>query len=275
MSASAPSQLDAGALVRLLRPTDDGPLHSQLEDGLRRLIRSGEVPAGTELPGELDLAASLRLSRHTVRHALTTLAVEGLVRRERGRGTHVISPIDGVHERSLSHFYAFAWEINARGLEARSRVLNVMTLGASPDVETRLDVGADRKIRRIVRVRMAEDEPLVLETAYFPLELVEGLDVSILQRVSIYDEIERRHGLRITRAREAIRPTVLSRRIGGLLHVRPGSAAFNVERTSWAGNRRVEWQESLVRGDRFLYSVDLQRRDIGELASAPTIASTT
>jgi len=127
----------------------------------------------------------------------------------------------------------------------------------------RLDLGLERKVRRIVRVRMAEDEPLVLETAYFPLDLVEGLTRSTLERASIYDEIERRHGVRVTRAHETIRPAVLSRRIAGWLHVRPGSAALNVERTTWAGKRRVEWQDSLVRGDRFLYSVDLKRGDGG------------
>ena len=247
----------------MLHRAAGGPLHSQVEEGLRELIRSGQVPPGAELPGELDLAASLHLSRHTVRHALNTLATEGLVRRERGRGTHVLKPPAGIIERSLSHFYAFAWEVNTRRLEARSRVLNVSTLETSPDFEMRLDLGTARKIQRIVRARMAEDEPLVLETAYFPLELVEGLDDSILQRASIYDEIERQHGVRITRAHETIRPAVLSRRIAGLLHVRPGSAAFNVERTTWAGERRVEWQDSVVRGDRFLYSVDLKRRDGG------------
>ena len=54
-------------------------------------VRSG----WPELPGELDLAASLHLSRHTVRHALTTLAVEGLVRRSADAGR--MSPI---HERA-------------------------------------------------------------------------------------------------------------------------------------------------------------------------------
>lgn len=58
---------------------------------------------------------------------------------------------------------------------------------------------------------MAEDEPLALERAYFPLQLVEAFDASILQRASIYDEIERRHGLRITRTHEAIRPAVLDK----------------------------------------------------------------
>jgi GntR family transcriptional regulator len=256
-------EIDAGGLATMLHGAAGGPLHSQVEEGLRQMIRSGQVPPGAELPGELDLAASLHLSRHTVRHALNTLATEGLVRRERGRGTHVMKQPPGINERSLSHFYAFAWEVNARGLEARSRVLNVSTLDTSPDFDMRLDLGAARKIQRIVRVRMAENEPLVLETAYFPRELVERLKTSMLERASIYDEIERQHGVRITRARETIRPAVLSRRVAGLLHVRPGSAAFNVERTTWAGERRVEWQDSLVRGDRFLYSVDLQRRDNG------------
>jgi GntR family transcriptional regulator len=256
-------EIDAGGLGRMLHWAENGPLHRQLEEGLRQLIRSGKVPPGAELPGELDLAASLHLSRHTIRHALNTLATEGLVRRERGRGTHVVKPQAEINERSLSQFYAFAWEVNARGLEARSRVLSVSTLDARPDFETRLDLGPDRKVRRIVRVRIAEDEPLVLETAYFPLDLVEGLTASILERASIYDEIERQHGVRVTRAHETIRPAVLSRRLAGLLHVRPGSAAFNVERTTWAGERRVEWQGSLVRGDRFLYSIDLRRREAG------------
>jgi DNA-binding GntR family transcriptional regulator len=256
-------EIDAGEMARMLHRAASGPLHSQVEEGLRQLIRSGKVPAGAELPGELDLAASLHLSRHTVRHALNTLATEGLVRRERGRGTHVIRPVASINQRSFSHFYAFVWEVNARGLEARSRVLNVVTLDATADFEARLDLGSDRKVQRIVRVRMAGDEPLVLETAYFPLDLVEGLTTSILERASIYDEIERWHGVRVTRAHETIRPAVLSRRIAGLLHVRPGSAALDVERTTWAGKRRVEWQDSLVRGDRFLYSVDLKRGDGG------------
>ena len=192
-------EIDAGEMARMLHWDAKGPLHSQVEEGLRRLIRSGKVQAGAELPGELDLAASLHLSRHTVRHALNTLATEGLVRRERGRGTHVIRPSASINQRSLSHFYAFAWEVNARGLEARSRVLSISTRDAWPDFEMRLDLGLERKVRRIVRVRMAEDEPLVLETAYFPPELVEGLTASILEGVSIYDVIERRQRLRVTR----------------------------------------------------------------------------
>jgi GntR family transcriptional regulator, N-acetylglucosamine utilization regulator len=253
-------EFGAGTLDALLRSSPGSPLHSQVEDRLRQLIRSGELAPGTELPGELDLAATLQLSRHTIRHALTTLANEGLVRRERGRGTHVLDPL-AVNERRLNHFYAFAWEVRARGLEQRSHVLEFATLNAPPDLATRLNLVTDQMVQRIVRLRLADGEPLIVETAYFPRTFAEGLELSMLERASVYDEIERRHGLRVSRAHETIRPTVLSRSVATLLRVRTGSPAFHIQRTTWAGSQPVEWQESIVRGDRFLYSVDLDRTE--------------
>lgn len=254
MAAREPT---AGTLVDLLRPTRGSPLHSQIEDVLRELIRSGRVAPGTELPGELELAASLGLSRHTIRHALATLAIEGLVRRERGRGTHVSNPLTMLNERRLNHFYAFAWEVSERGVEQHSRVLEFDALPAPVHLARRLSLGADCTVQRIVCVRMAGGEPLVVETAYFPRALVEGVQPARLEHASMYDEVERLHGMRVTRAHETIRPTLLSRSMARMLRVRTGSPAFYIERTTWAESQPIEWQESIVRGDRFLYSVDL------------------
>jgi GntR family transcriptional regulator len=253
------NEFGAGTLAVLLRPSPGSPLHSQVEDRLRQLIRSGELAPGTELPGELTLAATLQLSRHTIRHALTTLANEGLVLRERGRGTYVLNALAAVNERRLNHFYAFAWEVRARGLEQRSAVLEFATLEAPPDLATRLNLMTDHMVHRLVRLRVADGEPLIVETAYFPRALTEGLESSVLERASVYDEIERRNSLRVTRAHETMRPTVLSGSVATLLRVRAGSPAFHIQRTTWAGSRPVEWQESIVRGDRFLYSVELDR----------------
>ena len=95
------------------------PLHAQLEGTLRRLIESGRIQPAAMIPGELELAAELGLSRHTVRHALGVLSSEGLLRRERGRGTRVVADAaPRVFERALDTFYAFAWEVCARGEES-------------------------------------------------------------------------------------------------------------------------------------------------------------
>ncbi len=255
-------ELDAGALAgRLRRDHDQLPLHVQLEHGLRRLIQSGELAPGSALPGELDLVQTLGLSRHTIRHALSALAAEGLVAGQRGRGTNVRDHVARLNVRSLDHFYAFAWEVSALGLEQRSNVLEFERLVGPTNVATRLSLDAGQLVVRIVRLRTAAGEPLIMEVAYLPEELAGGFDSELLERGSIYDELERQHGLRVTHARETIRPTILSRSMAGLLGVRKGAPAFLVERTTWSGSRPIEWQESTIRGDRFLYSVELGREN--------------
>jgi GntR family transcriptional regulator len=252
--------LDARTLAAQVQARSGMSLHSQLETTLRRLIESGQISAGAVLPGELELAAQLGVSRHTVRHALGVLTNEGLLRRERGRGTTVVSSgPTRVIERSLSTFYAFAWELRARGAKQRSYVLERKVLAADVSLAQHLSVAAGTDIERIVRLRTADEDPLVFETTHLPRELTTSIDTSVLERESIYDELERTHGLRITRARESIRPVVLSRPVARLLRSSPGAPAFSVERTTWTDDGPIEWQVSIVRGDRYLYSVDLPR----------------
>src|SRR6266567_6228888 len=117
----ADSQMDARELAAALQARGGMPLHSQLETTLRRLIEQGQISTGAVLPGALELAAQLGVSRHTVRHALGVLTNEGLLRRERGRGTTVVATTSPrIIERSLDTFYAFVWEARARGARQRS-----------------------------------------------------------------------------------------------------------------------------------------------------------
>lgn len=255
------SQLDARELAAAVQARGGVPIHSQLETTLRRLIEQGHITMGAVLPGELELAAQLGISRHTVRHALGVLTNEGLLRRERGRGTTVVSAAGTkIIERSLSAFYAFAWEARARGENQRSFVLERTTVEADVTLAERLELPVGAELDHIVRLRTADDDPLIFESAHLPRELSGALDQAALERASIYDELERLHGLHITRARERIRPIVLSRPVARLLRATPGAPAFAVERTTWSDRGPIEWQESVVRGDRYLYSVDLPRQ---------------
>src|SRR5919197_2839991 len=147
--------VDPSAVADSLRPRPGAPLHSQLESRLRRLIRSCQVEPGAMLPGELTLAAHLGVSRHTIRHALGVLAAEGLVRRERGAGggTRVL-PVEPppVFERSLASFYAFAWEVRARGAAQRSFVLERGRVRAGRELAERFSLAPRASLVRIVRL---------------------------------------------------------------------------------------------------------------------------
>ena len=244
-----------------LETAHEAPLHAQLAAAVRAQIREGRLPAGTLLPGELEMAAAFGVSRHTVRHALGALVNEGWLHRQRGART-VVAPRearDPVIERRLGSFYAFAWEVEARGEHHRSKVLTRGTLNADARLAHLLAVELGTAMERIERLRSADEEPLTLEVSILPAALSAALEDAALERASIYDLLEQRHQITIIRASESLKPVTLDRRAAGLLGVAPGSPAFSVERVSWSEQGPVEWQQSLIRGDRYLYSVDLPR----------------
>ena len=70
--------------------TSPVPLYFQVAQHLEQLIESGELPMGTRLENETDLADQLGLSRPTMRRAIEYLVGKGLLVRKRGIGTQVV-----------------------------------------------------------------------------------------------------------------------------------------------------------------------------------------
>lgn len=66
---------------------DSSPKYHQLKEFIKGQILRGEILPGDKLTSENALARQFKLSRHTVRQALGELENEGLIYREKGRGT--------------------------------------------------------------------------------------------------------------------------------------------------------------------------------------------
>lgn len=68
------------------------PKYQQVTEALMAQIQSGQLAAGSQVPTEAELCDEYGVSRVTVRHALQYLEAEGMLSRERGRGTFVTDP---------------------------------------------------------------------------------------------------------------------------------------------------------------------------------------
>ncbi|MCG9894743.1 MAG: GntR family transcriptional regulator, partial [Fimbriimonadaceae bacterium] len=78
----------------------------EIHDSLERRITSGEIPARTTLPSEVDLAAEWGVSRLTAHRALYELARTGLVERKRKLGTVVLGPSERtIHRRVIGGLF--------------------------------------------------------------------------------------------------------------------------------------------------------------------------
>jgi GntR family transcriptional regulator len=232
------------------------PLHFQVRRAIERELEAGRFEPGAPIPPELELARRFNVGRQTVRQAIGDLVRRGLLTRARGRGTFVTRP---QLEQPLGGFYSLAREMEERGLQASSRVLSIGSVEADADSAARLATRVGARLVKIVRLRLVENEPLLLETSLLPHRLGSGLTVAALEAGSLYDLLAR-SGTVVTGAREVIRPVVLDAAEARLLEVAPGTPALLVDRTARAGERPVEWRVSLIRGDRYAFSVELPPR---------------
>ena len=65
------------------------PKYQQITEWIQNQIASGELSGGDRLESEHELSARFRLSRQTVRHALSELEEAGIVSRVKGSGTYI------------------------------------------------------------------------------------------------------------------------------------------------------------------------------------------
>ena len=230
------------------------PLHHQVYLDLRSMLDAGAWREGDRLPSERELASRYGCSLITVRHALGELAREGRIERTRGRGTHVLRQrIDHDFAGTLS----FAEQMQRHGLNARTRVVTARLEPAGEAVAKALELDAGDPTIYLERLRMAEDEPLILEQVHLSADRFRGLLERDLENSSLYVLLAERYGTQITRIAEAIEPVVLRAREARLLNRRRRTPALLVEGIAFAQDGTpVEFGRSYVAGDRTRYFVE-------------------
>ena len=72
-----------------VNPSDATPIWSQIEEGVRRLVASGALAAGSAVPSVRELARDLRVNPATVAKAYQRLTDAGVLSVRRGEGTFV------------------------------------------------------------------------------------------------------------------------------------------------------------------------------------------
>lgn len=227
---------------------------AQVREHLVSAIENGLQPHD-KLPTERELAEEFEVSRLTVRRALDQLERERVIYRVQGSGTFVSA--DNI-AKSLE-LTSFTEDMRARGLEPGSQSIHVETVSAGPQIGYELNLSPADEVVHITRVRTADEVPICLEHSYLPRAYAGGLE-SLEPEESLYNLLESRYGVRIDRAEQILRATVVEPEQAEKLAVPPFSPALLVSRRTYdeRGNV-VEYAETLYRGDRYSYSLTMFR----------------
>ena len=229
------------------------PLYHQLQGVLRAEIESGRWRSDERLPSEVELARRFQVSKITVRQALQDLADLGYIRREQGRGTFVARRVFDEGPRELT---GFTEEMRRHNLVATSRVLAHYEAEADARAVEILRLATGSTVTVVKRLRLAGDEPLAVQTAHLPAELVPGL--VLRSGDSLYEVLQTRYHLYPARARETYQAALADQATAALLNIAVGAPVFTVERVTLMPNDKpFEFVQSIVRGDRYSIVLDL------------------
>jgi len=236
--------------------TGGAPLYRQIQVDLRDRVSSGELAPGSQVETEQELMTRYGVSRATVRQALSGLVVEGLLEIRRGRGTFVHG---AALEHRLGGFYTFSREIERHGMRPGTRVRSIGLQPADVPVAEGLGLAVGTSVVALSRVRLADDDPIVAETSYLPAARFQGLESIDLSEAGLYETLTARFGVRPVRARETFLPKLLAPDHADVLGGEAGDPVLGVERTTYdADGVIIEFCQSILRADRYRYSVELR-----------------
>ncbi|HRQ22066.1 MAG TPA: GntR family transcriptional regulator [Anaerolineales bacterium] len=229
------------------------PLHYQLKQHLLEKIESGEWKSNDLIPSEQELQDTFGLSRITVRQALSDLVYEGLLIRERGRGTFVAPP-KMTHSpddrRSLTEFML------EQGITPGWKVIEKGFVEANKEVAANLKLPHKTRVYRIRRLRLAADEAIGQHTAYLTESVSSQINEANLLEGGSLNYISHIPQMTTSHATRSIEAVAASDLDVKLLHMTLGSPVLMIQRVvTSASGEPLEFLQARYRGDRFKYQI--------------------
>ena len=169
------------------------------------------MPPGTPVPPERTLAAEFDTSRTTVRQALQELVVEGRLERIQGKGTFVAKP----KVAQALQLTSYTEDMRAQGLEPTSQLLDIGYVTADDRLAGLLDIRTGGRVLRIERLRLANGEPMAIETTHLSAKRFPALRRNLAKYTSLYTALAEVYDVRLAEAEETIETSLATPREAG------------------------------------------------------------
>jgi GntR family transcriptional regulator len=168
-----------------------------------------------------------------------------------------------VIQQQLSTLTGFTEEMKKQGRSAGSLVVEATLRLPERDVANALGLSAGAEVWRIARIRLADGEPVAMETT----EVTAALTPGLLERAnfacnSLYSTLRKHYGIRPATAEQTLVATVADSSVAVPLNINVGAPVLGLTRlTRDSDGRAFEYVRSIYRGDAFVMKAFL---NVGE-----------
>jgi len=238
------------------------PFYFQLAELLEHQISSSRWNVGERLPSEPALCAQFNLSRTTIRQALARLEQEGLITRDKGRGTFV------AHSRPRSWLIQttegfFQEQFIRTGHRVTSRILRIERTTLPPWATHALRLPDNSEGAVVERVRAVDGLVALYCINCLPATVAEFV-LGLGPDESLYQRLAETRSIHVTGGRRTIESVSAGDRLASLLEINPTDPVAYIESVAWdSTGQTVDSYRAWLRTDRMRIdlSVSTEVRD--------------
>jgi GntR family transcriptional regulator len=243
----------------IIDPNNPIPKYLQISSWIKELIETGRYRCGDRLPSEIDFSNMCHVNRNTVRQAIASLSNEGILRREKGKGTFVAAPPPGALIHRMKRISSFSEDLEEHGFRENTKVLKCSVEEPGDSIARELFLRPGSKVAVIRRVRCGGETPFVYEESRLPDDLF-GAILDCDLSGSMYRLLTDQFGVVLARSQQVLRAVNLKGKIAAILTVPPNTPGIFMESVTFDDkNMPVEVLYSYYRGDRYVFEIEVGR----------------
>ena len=234
------------------------PVYYQIKQTIKNWIINKDFNPGEKIPSENELAEKFKVSRLTVRQAISQLVQEGFLISKRGEGTFVTNNESLISSFSLE-FTGFMDDLFYQISKSKTKSVKINRMTVPKLAKEKLELEDEHEVVQIKRVRFLEDKSFAYTINYLPIEIGSKINEKDLFKKPLLQILEQDFGIQFNEALQTIEASFADKEVAEQLGITSGSPILFVERIMYTKKRRpVELVQSSYRGDLYKYIVRLK-----------------
>ncbi|MEW8955780.1 GntR family transcriptional regulator [Clostridium sp.] len=228
------------------------PVYYQLKEDIKKKISQGVWKVGKCIDSERELSEGYGVSRMTIRQALGELVHEGILVKEKGKGTFVCEP--KVKQKDMMSFSEI---VNKLGMNLRTEIISFETINTPEHME---DIFPFEHVYKINRMRIVDNEKVANEIVYIPCDYCGYIDEDMLKG-SLFNMLKN-FGYSIQYAESSIEAIIMNNELKKLFNVDdPVPLIKNISKNRDINDKVIFIEEAIYRSDKYILEVNISRRE--------------
>lgn len=231
------------------------PLYQEIMKNIQDYIKSQSLEHGDVIPTEKTLSEKYKVSRVTVRKAISKLIDKEILYSVKGSGTYVAFP---KFEHNLFKLQGFTEEMQPFHDSIKNEVSEFSLIKPNEQIQEILNISNDEKVYNIKRIRKLNGEALIIENAYIPFELFPDLSIEAMTK-SKYGYLKEK-GYAIKKRVEEFVPKLPNKDTMEIFNIDSNTPLLELKAHSILNNDEIfEYSEVLYHPKKYKFKLELSR----------------